>query len=216
MDRLKISQKTFLPSFPIKSQKVKCINAIKKQDPRPKLKLSHKLCKELWLTGNNSDSPSRTKILQYKNQNNFCEIRSLIMTPIRLTNVEISLPDFSNVNTPKTKARKIFTATNRRKSVESKLSIGALIKMPVEIIATRCSARVSTANSRMREIRRNDDYIMSRSAQFTHSLIRNNNTGSAMNYSPKRIMTSDRNKHPESSSVSPTAYSPIYTNNFDI
>lgn len=201
------AQRTFMPAFPKKSQKSKQITPKSKDLAQSSLKLSNKLCKDLCII--NSALNSHTKILRYRNQNNFCEVQSMIMTPIRLTNIEISLPDFSVMSSPKAKSRKISTAAVRRRSVETK-SIGNNAKVPAEIITTRCSARFS---SQPMGIRTNNCSILSKSGNFTRSTSKNGNRGGFTALT--RRGTRERTVA-ECESASPTAYSPIYTNNFDV
>ena len=69
-----IRQRFFLPSFPIKSQKLKSLISRKKTIPQPIQKISYKFCKDLSILSSNN-SPS---LLSHQNQNNFCEKVSVI------------------------------------------------------------------------------------------------------------------------------------------
>ena len=201
-----IRQRFFLPSFPIKSQKLKSLISRKKTIPQPIQKISYKFCKDLSILSSNN-SPS---LLSHQNQNNFCEMRSLIMTPIRLTNLQISLPAKTAVMTPKIRPRRL-TVTSKRKSAENKGSMSTFANIPAEIITTRCSARINSANPKPIRIRNSEEIILTRSGNFSSALIR---TKTLRSRNQKNEY--ERTKNIESESGSPTAYSPIYTNNFDI
>ena len=206
-------QQLFMPAFPKKSHKPKAQTPRVKPPNQVHIRVSSKLCKELCIV--NSSQNFNTKILRYHNQINFCEIPSQIMTPIRLTNVEISLPNFSLMPTPKTRPRKISTAASRRRSVETKHSVNNIVKVPEEIITTRFPAKYLHENKRPMGIRTSNCSMLSKSGHFMHSLMKNERANrSNYNYPPRRIATGD-NRVIESDSGSPTAYSPIYTNNFD-
>ena len=203
----------FMPAFRVKSQKPKIQTPRVRRLDQVNIRVSSKLCKELCII--NSSLNSNTKLLHYRNQTNFCEIRSQIMTPIRLTNLEISLPDFSLTQTPKTRPRMVSTAAGRRRSVETKHSVNNLVKVPEEIITTRFPMRCIRENKRPMGIRTTNGSMLSKSGHFMHSLIKNERVNrSNFNCSPRRTATGE-NRHGESDSGSPTTYSPIYTNNFD-
>ena len=207
MDRLKISTNTFLPSFTLKLQHLKCISLTKKQKLEPKVKLSSKICKELCLFNNTSNSASSKRILRYKNQNNSCEFGPLIMTPLRLTNAEIYLPDASNLSNTRVRTRKIYTAINRRKSVEDKSSNESLIKFHVGITSSRHSAKPNGSNSKSIEIKRINACNVSKSGQFSHILIKNYNTKSVTNYSPNKAISPEKHNHSNGLSTSSIPYS---------
>lgn len=229
------NQQVFLPAFPIKINSSYKLHARKKSTTPPKSQDFTDFTKLLIKTSNlqNSLNPRITEkvlnnlnltkknivsnpgFIKYKNQNNLCEINALTLTPIRLTNVEISLPKFSKLNNFKSKPRKIFTAVNRRKSSEDKNSVNTSIDVPAEIITTRYSTRANTANDKLLGIKNSKDSMSKTSEQFSHVLIRIGTGRSAYNYSPRRGKI-DRKRVVESGSASPTVYSPIYTNNFDV
>ncbi|OMJ79947.1 hypothetical protein SteCoe_19932 [Stentor coeruleus] len=229
------NQQVFLPAFPIKINSNYKYHSRKKSTTPPKsqdftnftklLNKSSNLQKILnpQISSKILNDPDLTKknivsnptLIKYQNQNNFCEINAITLTPIRLANVEISLPEFSKLNNFKSKPRKIFTAVNRRKVSEDKNSVNTSIDIPAEIITTRYSIRANSANDRLMGIKNSKDSMSKTSELFSHILIRNGTGRSAYNYSPRRGKI-DRKRVVDSGSASPTVYSPIYTNNFDV
>lgn len=212
MKSIKKAQPLFLPAFPIKS------TPKSKQKPRktgeipPNLKISEKMCKELSIRIVNScdNSPN----ISYRNQNNFCELHSLIMTPIRLTNLEISLPNFSASNSPKVKNKRINTTASRRKSINYKIYTRYSTNIPSEIITTRCSTSLNNTKPKMR-MRKKEANFFYRSDQFSHGLIRDKANDSSR-VSSLGYGKTDIGRILESDSASQTVYSPIYTNNCDL
>ena len=197
---------SFMPNFPIKCQKVK---TKKKAKPAKEsgVRLTKNMCEKLSLFNSYSNSNSRN--LSYRNQNNCCEIRSLIMTPIKLTKLEISLPQFSTLPSPKCYPRKITTATTRRRSIESKSFLTTLVQIPAEIITTKYTSRFNSARPRPFGYRKSEEQIR----QTSRYPLARNRTGDDRDSSQKWI-TNDRIR--ETESISPTNYSPVYTNNIDI
>jgi hypothetical protein len=225
------NQQVFLPAFPIKTNSNYKLHGRKKSTTPPKSqdftnftkllnkasnlqnslnpRITEKVLNNLNLTKKNI--LSNPGLIKYQN----CEINAVTLTPIRLANVEISLPEFSKLNNFKSKPRKIFTTVNRRKLSEDKNTMNISIDVPSEIITTRYSVRANSANDRLLVIRNSKDSMSKTSEQFSHVLIRNGTGRSAYNYSPRRGKI-DRKRVVESGSASPTVYSPIYTNNFDV
>lgn len=195
----------FMPNFPVKSQKGKTQKKVR-PPVEDGVKVTRKFCEKFNLF-NKSYSNPRSKNLSYKNQNNYCEIRSLIMTPIRLTKLEISLPEFSALPSPKSRPRKIATASTRRRSIESKSFLMSSVEIPAEIITTKYSSRLCSAKPF--GIRKSEQKIRNSSR---HPLARQR-TGDEK-YSRQRYMSNDRVRDTES--ASPTNYSPVYTNTFDV
>lgn len=195
-----------MPNFPIKCQKVKTKKKAKAV-VESGVRLTKNMCEKLSLI--NSFSNSNSKNLSYRNQNNYCEIRSLIMTPIKLTKLEISLPQFSVLPSPKFYPRRVTTATTRRRSIESKSFLTASVQIPAEIITTKYTTRFNSARPRPFGYRKSEEQIRQSSR---HPLARNK-TGDDRGSNQKWI-TNDRVR--ETESVSPTNYSPVYTNTFDM
>jgi hypothetical protein len=221
MIKKNIQQKHFLPAFPIKSQRPKVITKKKKTDLQVNIKFPADLCEKLYLFKNDM---IETKTLVNHSKNNFYEMKSLVMAPIRPTTVQISLPDFS-ISSPKFRVRKTNSTINRKKSIENKHGVNAvnsLAEVPVEIITTRCTPRISSARTRF-DPRKSESSIMSKSAQFKFSMQSNKNKYNTLkrmqpadsSKSIQRKLSTDKDKIPESNCNSPSIYSPIYTNNFD-
>jgi hypothetical protein len=193
----------FMPNFPIKSQKVR--KPMKSKPCQNKaLKLTKKLCEELSFMS--SPDSSKSKIMTFRNQTNYCEIRSLIMTPIRLKKLEISLPELSVFPSPMFPSRRVGTASVRRKSIDSKNFLTSSIEVPAEIITTKYNTRFNSAKpfgARKSEefIRRSQKYQLPR-----------NRTGDESYNKKWTVFEKDR----ETESISPTNYSPVYTNNYDV
>ena len=196
--------KTFVPNFPIKSLKVKKPRSARPA-PNQALKLSKKLCKELSFI--ETPDSSCSKNMTYRNQTNYCEIRSLIMTPIRLTKLEISLPELSVYPSPKFPPRKIGGSSVRRKSIDSKNFLMTSVELPVEIITTQYNTRLNSAVSRPFGARKSEEFI--RRSQKCQ--LQRNRTGDER-YRKWNGLDRDR----ETESISPTNYSPVYTNNNDV
>lgn len=228
------NQHIFLPAFPIKANHrfkshsrknsdnqskakniTKCSNLTAKpsnfQESFNMLKISEKICRDLCILNNHEVSNSG--IISYRNQNNFCEMNALIMTPIRLTNVEICLPEYSDLGSPKAKPRKILTSNNKKRLPENRYYTRSLGNVPAEIIATGYSSRVSSARPRLVGVRRSDRILMSKSEHFSHVLIRNG-TSRESNLLPRKAP--ERNRVNECESISPNNYSPVYINNFEV
>ncbi|OMJ70820.1 hypothetical protein SteCoe_31120 [Stentor coeruleus] len=212
MKNIKKAQPLFLPTFPIKS------TPKSKQKPRKtaeipyNIKISEKMCKELSIRIVTScdNSPN----ISYRNQNNFCELNSLIMTPIRLTNLEISLPNFSASNSPKIKNKRINTMASRRKSIDCKIYTRYSTNIPAEIITTRCSTSLNSTKPKLEEMRKKEAKFFCRSEQFSYGLSRDKVNDSLRICLPGYGKT-DIGRILESDSASQTVYSPIYTNNCD-
>jgi hypothetical protein len=134
------------------------------------------------------------------------------MTPIRLTNVEIPLPDSLTLSSPKVKPRRISTAVIRRRSIEGRSFSRTFAEVPAEIITTRCSTRIKSADPRRIVMRRSEMNMLSDSERFSHSLIRTRTNRSS---SSPRKGGNERIRGMESGCASPIAFSPVYTNNFD-
>ena len=195
--------KIFIPNFPIKSVKVKKPSK-SRPSPSKGLKLTKRLCQELNLI--ETPDTSRSKIMTYRNQTNYCEIRSLIMTPIRLKKLEISLPELTIISSPKFPPRKVGSSSVRRKSIDSKGFLMTSIELPAEIITTRYNTRFNSAKPRPFGARKSEEFIRRAQKQLPRNRTRDET------YRKWNGLDRDR----ETESISPTNYSPVYTNNNDV
>jgi hypothetical protein len=202
MKPIKLSKTSFIPAFPIKTSPK---SPSRKRAPLATIpKLSSKFCKELLLIP--PSPPTAIFPNTVRNQTNFCEMRTLIMSPIRSKRLEIFIPDVT-VSSLKLRPRKLTTALTRRKSAESKVPGLCFAEQPAEIITTRFSARVSSAKPRPNTSQQREMRLVSKSSNFARSLMREKTIMSTAS----RIR--GNNRIGDTESASPTMFSPIYTAN---
>ena len=204
MINLNIDKDSFISGFQMKSRK-KSFIANRKPDPMTILSLSKGLRKD-FCSSKNVDSSSKCN--NFGKQSNFCEVDGLIMTPIKLTNLEIFLPN-APTSLKHRSPRKLCTATSKRKSMIFKSAISSSLENPVEMKTT---SYLTHSNHLKSPIAARKQYKSAKNSLLSHSLKKNKTVTSNNEQFCRKSFAIENDKNNDSECWSPILYSPIYNN----